>query len=684
MDNSGDGPLRVPGFTRELPREFQLPSGAPAFTTATQRLWYQDPRLTVRELAMLGLMSRIMDQPDWSTTVFQEDVVTGWKAKAKEEGKPMISDSVYDWCIAELRDKAAAYKKTGYVLALDSGSRVGQADGLVPGRLRHQLSSAAERLSPSAASDEYEKQLVDPMLYPLVYGRSAVLVDGGVVDLDDIFASCGKGTVAPEPTWKGEESRDVLRVLKGDRRNLDSDRVNASEVRTAHTWSRRFQRLPCEFQFRGGEGSPTGEITSYINGLHPSHYKDLYGCISSIISLAVPIWNDVLILNGRDRSPVRIRTYGAEKRALPDWMSSNIDAAGEEWRVEFPGLEEKVKAYLALPDLGVPPNPEKYWTVEDWDVGEDWESRMFLWDALCTKHKRLGRYLHPEPGVSFNYKDWKAGRTAKAKIPKEANGNFRPGVDKDHEYYTVSLQDTFQKEGLQVIVGMTSIELSPDNPTAPVEPWQLQGLLNDHVVATAICFFEVDNIATEARLSFQQKTRLALRNTEYHPMATDEWGDHQAIAAVFGVPENADYGGEEPSEQALGSVSVRTGRMVVFPNVLEFRREALCLADETRPGRLRYLILELVDPHYRVCSTRNVPPQRHDWWVQASLAQIDWAARGVPEELIAEIADRLPPWPIGQAEAVALRDDFRVDKELFLCYWLEFFTARHDFIWSYI
>ena len=44
------------------------------------------------------------------------------------------------------------------------------------------------------------------MMYPLVYVRAAVLVDGGVVDLDDVFRSCGKDTVAPVPEWKGMES----------------------------------------------------------------------------------------------------------------------------------------------------------------------------------------------------------------------------------------------------------------------------------------------------------------------------------------------------------------------------------------------------------------------------------------------------------------------------------------------
>ena len=33
--------------------------------------------------------------------------------------------------------------------------------------------------------------------------------------------------------------------------------------------------------------------------------------------------------------------------------------------------------------------------------------------------------------------------------------------------------------------------------------------------------------------------------------------------------------------------------------------------------RLPELVLWLVDPNYRICSTRNVPPQRSDWWAEA-------------------------------------------------------------------
>ena len=38
------------------------------------------------------------------------------------------------------------------------------------------------------------------------------------------------------------------------------------------------------------------------------------------------------------------------------------------------------------------------------------------------------------------------------------------------------------------------------------------------------------------------------------------------------------------------------------------------LADPTRPGHRKLLALFLVDPHIKIISTENVPPQQHAWW----------------------------------------------------------------------
>lgn len=59
------------------------------------------------------------------------------------------------------------------------------------------------------------------------------------------------------------------------------------------------------------------------------------------------------------------------------------------------------------------------------------------------------------------------------------------------------------------------------------------------------------------------------------------------------------------------------GRLLTFPNTLQHRVEPFELADKSRPGHRRFLALWLVDPHYRICSTRNVPPQQEAWWAES-------------------------------------------------------------------
>jgi hypothetical protein len=43
------------------------------------------------------------------------------------------------------------------------------------------------------------------------------------------------------------------------------------------------------------------------------------------------------------------------------------------------------------------------------------------------------------------------------------------------------------------------------------------------------------------------------------------------------------------------------------------------------------LIIYLVDPNYRICSTANVPPQQHDWWAEVALDQTVFGQNASPE-----------------------------------------------------
>ncbi|CAK7275555.1 hypothetical protein SEPCBS57363_006755 [Sporothrix epigloea] len=115
--------------------------------------------------------------------------------------------------------------------------------------------------------------------------------------------------------------------------------------------------------------------------------------------------------------------------------------------------------------------------------------------------------------------------------------------------------------------------------------------------------------------------------------------------------------------QHIGSVATPQGQLVAFSNVLEHRIEPFRLVDETEPGRCRWLTLYLVDPHYRVCSTRNVPPQQHDWWAAAVGRELA-AGAGLPEELIENILRYTDEWPMGTEEAARHRKQMIEEAEV--------------------
>lgn len=265
FDNTGDGRLKVPGFFHyyrfELDNDDRFRHGANDFQ--------QSPRLTAREVAMLGVMNALTDKPDWQKKVFDDDIVGRWKEEAR--AVKLISDMAWDWCLAELRDKARRFGKTGRVLVLDSGSTVSRSDQRVPESLRKELKDAVRPLleQPDAerdwhpGSEDKVLNLVHPSLFPLVYGRTKVLANGGKVPLD--FASAeppGGAEIAPLNAEAFPE-KDIHRDM----------------------WSQKFQWLPCEVEFTEDTGTDV-HISSYINNLHPTHYKAAYTAIEKIIALA--------------------------------------------------------------------------------------------------------------------------------------------------------------------------------------------------------------------------------------------------------------------------------------------------------------------------------------------------------------------------------------------------------------
>lgn len=93
--------------------------------------------------------------------------------------------------------------------------------------------------------------------------------------------------------------------------------------------------------------------------------------------------------------------------------------------------------------------------------------------------------------------------------------------------------------------------------------------------------------------------------------------------------------------QNYGTVDTRPGRLLAFPNVLQHRVSSFKLADPTKPGHRRFIALWLVDPHIRIISTANVPPQQQEWWAEAAFGESAESQKSAGDKLPADLVTLL-------------------------------------------
>lgn len=121
-------------------------------------------------------------------------------------------------------------------------------------------------------------------MYPLVYGRSRFLEDELVGVDDAVDGWAGKGDVIPrQPEW-GEERRKLTRPRFG------GVMVGGSDI-DENYWSTIYQWLPANVEFTADGGV---RFTSYINNLHPTKYRGMYGTIEKLVEAALPMWDQCL------------------------------------------------------------------------------------------------------------------------------------------------------------------------------------------------------------------------------------------------------------------------------------------------------------------------------------------------------------------------------------------------------
>lgn len=145
---------------------------------------------------------------------------------------------------------------------------------------------------------------------------------------------------------------------------------------------------------------------------------------------------------------------------------------------------------------------------------------------------------------------------------------------------------------------------------------------NERICATAIYYYDCENI-TENTLAFRQRGLKDMLEVGYE----DE--DFKFLQDVYGFPEDVDGSGDWHITQDIGAVICKQGRLLTFPNSVQHRVSPFSLADPSKPGHRKILALFLVDPHRRIISSANVPPQREDWGAEK-------------QEAVGQVLSRLP------------------------------------------
>ncbi|KAK0101338.1 hypothetical protein ONS95_006515 [Cadophora gregata] len=597
MDNSGDRSLQVPGFG-DIPVEFELRC-EDRFAHGI-RDWQQVPAVTARELAMVAVMNAVTDKPAWHVNIFNEKIVGDWREEAFAT-TPLMSEKAWNWCMDELRDKAILFGENQYVRVLDTGSCICKSDTLLHESLGAEFRSGIAPLLErpdkdwQPKSDRQVLNIVDPSLFPLVYGRSLVLADGGQVNLENVLGSYEHATVAPEHLDRRVDSANVQKQMEEGATEILRLGVDEYDSECAHYfWSSNYQYLPSDVEFSKDVGTEI-RITSYINNLHLH--------IQCYINKDWGYGWDHANQGQRGPIPLRILTYGVEwENEYPKWaLSFNVPAPARVERyleaqemlrntTEVKTAEGKKKRLAAERLIGGygdvreglnmgKPSPELWNMAKEYlerpengssdkvKLPEDWaEDELTTWYQLLRKHERLLFFKHPEPGTAFSYQDWKTGNSNEAIVSMVTEGspfvdNLRPVVP-DHKPYVINLQDTFRKEGLQVIVKIDGIELTPENPRYPGSNWKLEGQMNEHIVATAMYSYDVQNV-THTCISFRQETPIWEHFYRYatHRFAKEKWEPWTKPA------ERYHKGGKE---------------IAAIAEILGFREEDLC--KETIPA----------------------------------------------------------------------------------------------------
>ncbi|KAL8763529.1 MAG: hypothetical protein Q9194_007315 [Teloschistes cf. exilis] len=198
---------------------------------------------------------------------------------------------------------------------------------------------------------------------------------------------------------------------------------------------------------------------------------------------------------------------------------------------------------------------------------------------------------------------------------------YEQWLDRDGRYKSsifVDLKREFWNIGVQMVLQVREIDLTPDHPKCDSQEWHVQGQTNERICATASYIYSISNISSSS--TSNSPPTLSFRRKIFPEEAIAAKGEIRSppfLPEIYGAKHG------EPIIQRLGDVALRENRVVVWPNVFPTKVNPFELEEKSKEGRLSMLTLHLIDHNRRIMSTAMVPCQRRDWWAEAVRHIID-------------------------------------------------------------
>ncbi|KAF5586257.1 duf1665 domain-containing protein [Fusarium pseudocircinatum] len=560
--------------------------------------------LLIRECCMLKFIDELSDKPRWWEKINDSEITSKWKKEAL----------AVDWkSYLKYADftSAMADAITGLIPVYDYSVAVLKSDTIMTAELAKSLQEAIkvlENIAPEKqdwhpGSDGKVLDLVHPSLWPLTYGRSRILLDR-VIGLKDAFTGEGQAVMISTPT------------------------VDGSHGQNFSNFSKRFQWLPCDVVLDPATGSV--KIASYINNLHPQEHAHLYPIIESFIKKSLPAW-DILYRWEDDFAVQRLQT---EEAILDCQAEENANCGCKPW--------DRPLGQNEAPRHPYEPGGEEYEDDSRWSLSDiDEVSDAF---EFCEGSRDKSPSDQDESDPEHGYFEGSRRKILDEAWFKSTHRVNVPDADPNADGYVkitpgdVKTTGFFKdKQRIQVIVKLANIHLTPESPSYDGGSWHTEGQLNEHIVSTALYYYDSENI-TDCTLSFRTNTEDLSDEISY------EQYEHGPIYRTFAIERD---GGRQ---QDIGSVHTKAGRAIFFPNLMQHRVSPFKLVDPTKPGYRKILALFLVDPAIPIISTSNVPPQQKNWWDKHRLQNSGSLADNFDDKV--SVAAE---WPMGLEEAKMLR-----------------------------